>query len=256
MERFVHVQHRKYLGAVAVCAALVLSACGASGGSDSSKDTTTKPKGDTTTTKPEATTTAASADDAKARAETVDLTVSDFPDGWSATPSSDDDSGGSLKDCVPSLADESKVLAKHTTDTFLLGSLDNNDGSQFSAKTGIFDSAADAAAVVTDFKDPTVVSCINTAIKTQFASGGQYTVDGSVAPVSDLDLGTDDIAGIGGDFTLTASDGTSVKASVADVMMSTGDVLTQATLLTVGTSLDSSTLNPTVQKLAELNKAA
>ncbi|WP_426571146.1 hypothetical protein [Aquihabitans sp. McL0605] len=251
-------RHRKYLGAAAVCAALLLSACGTSGGSDSSKDTTTtKPKTTTSTTTAEkTTTTAATNGDAEARAKTVDLTVSDFPDGWTATPTTADDSASPMDACDPSFADDSDQLAKFDTDTFVVGSFDQADGTQFGAETVIFTDADAASAAIAPFKDPTVVTCIDKALQKTLTNNGELKAEGSLADDSDLDLGTDDLAGLSGTYKLTAADGTTVNATVAMLVMTTGDVGTQITIVSLGDSLDASTLKAPIEKLATLQGKA
>ena len=129
-----HRTQRTLAAAAALSLALLVSACGTSGGSDAGGKDDGK---DTTTT--EATSTTASADDgAQARADSVDLEESDFPDGWTSSPASADDEDSPMKACDPSFSDEDAKLAKHSTDDFTTGSLDDADGSVFSAETVVF----------------------------------------------------------------------------------------------------------------------
>lgn len=156
--------HRTLLGAAAVSLLLVVSACGTSGGSDDAgtDDPTTTAAGEadetTTTAADDPTTTAADDDeadpDAQARADSVDLTLSDFPDGWEATPPTDPDAESPLNDCDPALGDRSTQLARHATDDFSSGSFDAGDGTQVTARTVVFEDEAAAEAAMAPFSDP------------------------------------------------------------------------------------------------------
>lgn len=249
---------RTVLGTLAIAGAVILSACGASGGSDAgkdAKDTTTAVKTTTTTKAPATTTTVVSAE-AQARADSVDLTVSDFPDGWTASAPSPDDPNNPLKACDPTFRDDSTKLAKHSTDDFTLGSLDASDGTQFSAETVVFASEADADAAVEVFNDPKVISCLDAALKKTFeGAAAGVTVTGSLADAQ-VDLPTDNEAAVTAPYEISAPDGSKLTASVRILAMRTGDIATMVTILTVGDSLDPTTLKAPVTTLANLQAAA
>lgn len=250
--------HWKIVTGAAVAAALLLSACGASGGSDDAdkKTTTTKAEAATTTTAADddPTTTEASGDaDAQARVDTVDLTVSDFADGWTAEPYVDDDEDSPLAACDPVFSDDTP-LAKHNTDNFTIGSLDEGDGAQVGAVTAALPTADEADAAVEAFNDDDTVSCISDALAGVFESGG-YTVDGSLAD-DDIDVGTDNSAGVSGEFTLTNPDGDSATATIAVLAFSTGDLVTIVNIISIGESLDPTTLQAPITTLAGLQGEA
>jgi hypothetical protein len=248
----VHRTQRPLAAAAALSLALLVSACGTSGGSDAGAKDDGK---DTTTT--EATSTTTSADDgAQARADSVDLEESDFPDGWTASPASADDEDSPMKACDPSFSDEDAKLAKHSTDDFTTGSLDDADGSVFSAETVVFADAATADAAVAVFDDEDVVACLDAAVKDTLGGGQDgVTVDGALQD-DDVDLGTDNAAGVSATYQITADDGSSVNATVAILAFNTGDVGTMVTIVSLGDGLEPTAVRPPVQRLAELQGEA
>ncbi len=250
---------RALAGGLAITVALIVSACGTSGGSDAAKeDSTTTEKTtatDAVTTTDVVTTTEAAADGAQARADSVDLTVSDFPDGWTSSPASPDDEDSPIKACDPSFSNDDAKLAKHSTDDFTVGSLDDADGTTFSAETVVFTDADTADGAVEVFNDADVVSCIDEALKKQLGDSTGLTVEGSLAD-DDLDVGTDNSSGVSATYTMTASDGSTVNATVAVLTFSTGDIGTMVTILSLGDSLDPSSVQDPIQALAELQGEA
>lgn len=250
--------HRKIIGGVLVAGALLLSACGTSGGSDAADSDASE---ETTTTEA-ATTTEDPAADAQARAETVTLTEADFPEGWSSAgqpPDDDDDANNPLTACSENFSDKSDNVATHATDDFQIGSIDDGDGSQFGAETIVFTDEEAATAAVEELSDPEVVTCIDGALKEVFGEGTPgITVTGEItADDITVDLGTDAIAGISGTFEISADDGSTATANIGILAMSTGDVGTMVTILSLGTSLDPTTLvEGPITTLAELQAEA
>lgn len=245
-----HRTQRTLAAAAALSLALLVSACGTSGGSDAGgKDdgpTTTEAKATTTT----------SADDAvQARADSVDLEESDFPDGWTASPASADDEDSPMKACDPSFSDDDAKLAKHSTDDFTTGSLDDADGSVFSAETVVFADADTADAAVAVFDDEDVVACLDEAVKATLGGQDGMTVEGALED-DDVDLGTDNSAGVSATYQVTADDGSTVNATVAILAFNTGDVGTMVTIVSLGDSLEPTAVRPPVQRLAELQGEA
>lgn len=247
--------HRTLVGALAVSVALLLAACGTSGGNDADKDDPTTTAAKATTTEATTTTEAEVDDEAQARADSVDLTVSDFPDGWEASPASPDDEDSPIKACDPSFSDEDTKLAKHATDDFTTGSLDDADGTNFAAETVVFDSPETADAAIEVFNDADVISCVDEALKTTLGEATGLTVEGTLEE-DDLDVGTDNSAGVSASYVLTAEDGSTVNATVAVLAMSTGDVGTMVTILSLGDSLDPSSLQVPIETLASLQGEA
>jgi hypothetical protein len=240
------------LGGVLVAGALLLGACSSSGGEDEAEDTTTTEAEETTTTEAEETTTTEAEvdEDAMARAEMVDLTVDDFPEGWTAEPSdtSDDDDAG-ISDCAPVMADDSAVLARYDTDDFTTGDLDAGDGTNFAASTKVFVDEDAAQAVLDPFSEPDVIACIDEELKKVFGDGTGTDIEGEMAE-DDLDVGTDAAEGISGEYVVPTPDG-ELPLNVAVLLFRTGDIATMVTLLSVGSSLDPSTLEAPLFALVE-----
>lgn len=244
---------RPALGALAVAATLALAACGTSGGNDAADTTTTKAK--TTTTK--ATTTTADTAAAQERADSVDLTTSDFPDGWTSTPASTtEDSAGGIDQCDPAWSDDSTTLAKHATDDFSVGSFDSLDGTKVSAVTRVYATEADAEAVIEPFSKSSTIDCISKGVKDSFEENGQITATGEMTEDDPGDLGTDDAQGVSGTYQLTATDGTKVNATVALLVMRTGDLATSMLIMSLGDNLDPTDLQGPVKAIAEAQAAA
>jgi hypothetical protein len=236
--------HRSLVG-VLVASALLLGACSSSGGNDDAAEETT------TTEAEETTTTEAEVDaEAQARAESVDLTVDDFPAGWSAVPSDPSDDGDAgISDCAPVMADDSVVLAEYDTDDFTTGDLDAGDGTNFAASTKVFEDEDAAQAVLDPFDDPDVIACIDEELKVLFGDGSGTDVQGEMAE-DDLDVGTDASAGISGEYVVPTPTG-ELPLNVAVLLFRTGDVATMVTILSVGPSLDPTTLEAPLLALVE-----
>ena len=246
---------RPALGALAVAATLALAACGTSGGNDAADETTTT-KAETTTTKATTTT-----EDPKAaaqdRADSVDLTTSDFPDGWTSTPGSmEEEAKGGIDECDPAWSDDSATLAKHATDDFSVGSFDALDGTKVSAVTRVYDSEADAEAVMEPFSDPSTIDCISQGVQDSFEQSGEITADGKMTEDDPGDLGTDDAQGVSGTYKLTATDGTEVNATVALLVMRTGDLATSMLIMSLGDNLDPTDLQGPVKAISKAQAAA
>ncbi len=242
--------HRSLLGALAVSVALLTAACGTSSGSDDAgKDdpTTTEAKATTTTTEAEG-------DDAQARAESIDLTESDFPDGFTASPASEDDEPGAIEQCTGKSVDDD-VAGEYTTDDFTAGDLNADDGVQVSIKTKVFTDEAAAEAALEPFSDEEVISCIDGLFKEQF-SGTTNTVEGSISIQDYGDTAADQAELVGGRFTVTTADGQEVPLSLAVVVWRTGDVATQLVATGVGPSIDDIDLADVGTRIEELQADA
>lgn len=240
--------HRIFIGAVAASFALLISACGTSGGSSEGG------KDETTTTKAETTTTVDAEGAAQDRADSVDVELSDFPDGWDSAPADDPDEESPLNECDPALGDRSTQLARHATDDYSVGSFDAGDGVQFTARTVVFEDEAAAEAAVAPFSDPDVLSCIDDTLKSAYTSSGPgITVEGSLE-TGDADFGADETVALSATYTVSADDGSSLDVQLGVLVMRTGDVATNIIVQTVDPDFDPNTLP--VQKLAdELNAA-
>jgi hypothetical protein len=248
---------------VAVSLVLAVSACGASGGSDGagSEDPSTTVAGaeETTTTEADdATTTEADAPAdpaAQARAESVDLTVSDFPDGWEATPADDPDAESPLTECDPALGDRSTQLARHATDDFSSGSFDTGDGTLVTARTVVFEDEAAAEAAMAPFSDPEVIDCIDEALKSAYSSSStDVTVDGALE-VGEADVEVDEVVALSATYTVTsATDGSSMDVNLGVLALRVGDIATNLVVQSVDPEFDVSQLP--VDTLVELLNAA
>lgn len=250
-------RHRKSLGAVAVCAALLLSACGTSGGDEDADPTTTTEAEETTTTEAEETTTTEAEvdDEAQARAESIDLTVSDFPDGWTATPAEpDDDEDSGVEQCTGESSDDD-VIGEHATDDFILGDLSADDGVQVSIETKVFTDEAAAEAALEPFADEEVISCVDELFKEQFGTGGT-TIEGTMGIEDYGDTAADQAEAASGQYTVTTAEGEEVILVVAVAVLRTGDVATQILVTGVGPTIEEADLEGVATRVEELQAAA
>ena len=83
----------------------------------------------------------------------------------------------------------------------------------FSAETVVFADADTADAAVAVFDDEDVVACLDEAVKATLGGQDGMTVEGALED-DDVDLGTDNSAGVSATYQVTADDGSTVNATV------------------------------------------
>jgi hypothetical protein len=220
-----HRTHR--LLAIALAGALVLSACGGSG----------------------------SDDEAQARAEAIDLTVSDFPDGWTAEPATDDEGDSPLDECDPSFTDDTDELAEFRDDDFLLGDLDEGDGTNVTVETKVFASEEAASAAVAPFSDPEVLTCIDEALKDQFGGNAGNEIVGEFSADEYVEDRVDETVSASAEYAITATDGSTQTLLVGVLILRTGDLASQVLVLSVGEGLSPEDLQGALDRVAELQAA-
>lgn len=235
--------HRIVVGALAVSFALLASAC-SSGGSDGGK-TTKAGSGGTTTTAVDA--------EAQARADSVDLALSDFPEGWQAAAPAGDDEASPIDACDPALGDRSVQLARHTTDDFSTGSYESGDGVQVAARTAVFEDEDAAKAAVAPFRDTDVIACIDKALKSAYTGSSQVTVTGTLEK-QDADFDVDEAASLSGTYKVAAGDGSSLAINIGVLVLREGDIATNLVIQTVDPDFDVATL-PVDTLVDQLNAA-
>jgi len=244
--------HRSLVGAIA--GALLLSACGASGGNETA-DTTRAGAETTTTAATEATTTTEAGADAQARAESVELTVDDFPEGWTASTPAEESIEDVLAECSPALGDQGTV-ARFQNDDFSIGSLADADGVQFVAITEVYEDEDAAIAAAEDFGESDVYVCIDEALQEQLDTVDGATLDGSLEKDDGLDVDVDDVTGLFADYVLTFAGGDTQTISVGLAFLRTGDVSTTVAIVSTGDTYDASELEQPIDRLAELQADA
>lgn len=246
------------LGAALVAAALLLSACSSSGGEEADDETTTtvaEEEATTTEAEEEATTTEAEGDaDAQARAEAVDLTVSDFPDGWEETEA-DDAENSTLDQCSETFSDDSNELATFRDGDFGVGDLEAGDGTRLSVETKVFTSEDEASAEIAPFADPEVLACIDEAFKLEFAgTSGEVQIDGEFSADEYPATTADESVAASAEYAISG-DGTTTNLVVAVLLLRTGDLATQVLIFSVGDSLDPADLEGPITRVEELQAA-
>jgi hypothetical protein len=244
--------HRAIAGAFA--GALLLSACGASGG-DQVADTTEAAAESTTTSEVPETSTTEAGDDAQARAESVELTEDDFPDGWTASTPAEESIEEVLAGCSPRLGDQG-TLARFQNDDFSIGSLGDADGAQFVAITEVYEDEDAAIAAAEDFGESDVYVCIDEALKDQLDVVDGATLEGSLEKEEDLDVDVDDGTGLFADYVFTFGEGDTQTISVGLAFLRTGDMSTTVAIISTGDTYDVSNLDQPIDRIAELQAAA
>lgn len=244
--------HRAIAGAFA--GALLLSACGASGG-DQSLDTTEPGAESTTTSEAPETTTTEAGEDPQARAESVELTEDDFPEGWTASTPAEESIEEVLAGCSAPLGDQGTV-ARFQNDDFTIGSLGDADGAQFVAITEVYEDEDAAIAAAEDFGESDVYVCIDEALKDQLDVVEGATLEGSLEKEEDLDVDVDDGTGLFADYVFTFPEGDTQTISVGLAFLRTGDVSTTVAIVSTGDTYDVSNLDQPIDRIAELQAAA
>lgn len=242
------IARRLLAGACALT--LVLAACGDDGDDDAAGDTTTTVEEATTTTEETTTTVAdepststgddpaapddepgdeATGDDpdAVALAESINLTLDSFAEGWTEEPADEDDGEGMVNACFVDTPLDDVTLGRAETPTF---SIESDDGSQFqivAMQTIVFDSVASAEAALAEAQGDTFVACATDGIVGGIGGTGTLEVT-----VDDPSL-TDESLGLAGDIEVTI-DGTPSAALVDLHLLRTQDVVSFTAIVDVG----------------------
>lgn len=237
------------LGAALVAATLLLGACSSSGG-DEADDTTTTAADEATTTTTDSTETTEAPDegdaDAQARAESIDLSVSDFPDGWEASPNEDDGEPGALEQCDDATADDSDELAQYQTDDFTLGDL-SSGGTLVSFDTKVFVDEEAATAALEPITDEDVLACLSAQVEDAFGLTGEMTPD-DVEGQFDVD----EAVAASGQF--TGDDGSVLNSGI--LVLRTGDIATAVLVVSTDAEFDASAISDPVDQVAALQAEA
>lgn len=245
---------RLTLGTV-LAAVLLLSACGASGG-DEASDATGGDTGQTTTTDlAEVTTTTEAEADPQERAESVELTEDDFPDGWTASTPAEESIEDVLAGCSDLLGDAATV-ARFQNDDFSLGSLADADGAQFVAITEVYEDEDAAIAAAEDFGQSDVYVCIDEALKDQLDVVEGATLEGSLEKEEDLEVDVDQGIGLFADYLFTFAGGDTQTITVGLAFLRTGDISTTVAIISTGETYDVSNLDQPIDRIAELQASA
>ena len=244
--------HRAIAGAFA--GALLLSACGASGG-DQAVDTTEAGAEATTTSEAAETTTTEAGEDAQARAESVELTEDDFPDGWTASTPAEESIEEVLAGCSAPLGDQGTV-ARFQNDDFTIGSLGDADAAQFVAITEVYEDEDAAIAAVEDFGRSDVYVCIDEALKDQLDVVEGATLEGSLEKEEGLNVDVDEGTGLFADYLFTFPEGDTQTITIGLALLRTGDLTTTIAIVSTGDTYDVSNLGQPIDRIAELQAAA
>jgi hypothetical protein len=248
------VMHR--FAPLAIALSLVFAACGTTGDDDSA-DTTTTTKAtssSTTTTTESSTSTTVDVllEEAQAMAETVDITIDDFPDGWESAPHQDDPDPDLITTCSEfDLEDAS--LAVHETEDFSIGDLSANDGQSIQISTRAFVDEETATSILDVIPEDDFIACANDELEKTFGVG---SVEGEVE-AREFDGIGDQTEGFSGELEVTDStSGDTVTVQLAFIAIRTGSLTTGLSAVGVGQELDTDVLDALGDRIVELQADA
>jgi hypothetical protein len=189
-------------------------------------------------------------DEAQARAESVDITLDDFPADWESAPHEESTEPDLFTSCSDFDLDE-LTLGEHFTDDFSTGDLSANDGQQIEIGTRVFEDEETATGIVDVMPEPDFIACANGELQSSF--GDDY-ISGEVEAREFTGIG-DQTEGFSGEITVT-SQGSEVVLQVAFVAVRTGDLITGLSAAGVGQPLDSAVLDDLGDRIVELQASA
>ncbi|HYI61428.1 MAG TPA: hypothetical protein VEW93_06440 [Acidimicrobiales bacterium] len=201
-------------------------------GGDSSTTATTEDGGSTTET-----TAAEGPDDeeAEALAESINLTIEDFADGWEEEPAEDDDDEeDELDACFEDVSIEDVELASVESPTFSVSTDDGSQGQVVQTSTIVVDEEASGEAIVAEIGTNQFAGCAEDALITSFEEDGGEITGSGLDPVDDQGGLGDESVGIAGAISFTSPDGTEADGQVALYFIRTENVVTAMSLFDFG----------------------
>lgn len=170
--------------------------------------------------------------DAVALAESINLTLADFDEGWEEEPAEDDDGGPNLDDCWVDTDIEAATVGEAETGTFSY----EPSAEQIqivSMQTVVVESEETAAALVEELRGDTFVGCAQDLMLESYGEGAEV----SLAERPDDPPFTEESTGLVGDIVLPA-DGEGY-AGVMDLhVLRTADVLSLTITLDIGIGIE------------------
>ncbi len=227
--------------------ALLFAACGGDGDDDAATTTTTAVE--TTTTAPEETTTSApgnfgtaettettgdvgDADEAVALAQSINLTIDDFAEGWTEEPA-DEDEEDEIDACFTTVDLPASTVGKAATGDFSVSSPDGSSGQVVSMQTVVFDSPATATAVVAEVGTDAFADCVASVAETGASDEGSEATLTLVPQVDDPPLAEESL-GLSGALSATLPDGTPIQSLVDLHVIRTAEVVSMTLTLDIG----------------------
>jgi hypothetical protein len=242
------------LAALVAVLSIALAACGTTGDGESGDTTTTTEATTESTTAPEESSTTTTEpevdDDAQARAESIDITLDDFPGGWDASPHEESDEPDLFTTCSEFTLDD-LTLGEYFTEDFTSGDLSANDGQSIEIGTRVIEDEETATEILDVMPQPDFVQCANEEFQSNF--GSDY-VSGEVEARQFVGIG-DQTEGFAGNIVVTDG-GEEVPLHVAFVAIRTGDLITGLTAIGVGQDLDTDVLDDLGFRIEELQASA
>jgi hypothetical protein len=194
--------------------------------------------------------------EAQARAESMLLTLSDFPDGWRAGPAEEDEQGDeAFNDCVGVDYSAFTIIGEARSDDFAMG-----EAAEASSEAEVFETEEMAAAAVAEFSQGFSSDEASDCISASFAEFEDDEVEVTGAEVGELSFtppsGFEDASAWQVVFTVegkpgTAAAGVSVDAYIDFVQLRKGDVAAEVTTLDILTPFDPALRDELVAAVAE-----
>lgn len=166
--------------------------------------------------------------DAVALAQSINLTLDDFDEGWTETPPDDDDGGQNIDQCFETDI-EAVTVGEAETGSFAYEP-DEESLQITTMQTVVLDSPETAEAIVAEFRGDAFAACAADVMRSGFGEGA--AVDVSVVP--DEPTWTEESTGLVGDITVPDGEGAPLAGVVDLHVLRTDRVVSFTATIDVG----------------------
>lgn len=244
--------------AAAFALTLLVAACG---GDDSADDppessTTTAPQDESTTTDGEEPTESTEPEEegpdeaeALALAESINLTIDDFADGWEAEPADEDDDEDGTKECFRDVDVDAVEVAQADSPTFSI-SAGAAQGQVVQTSTIVVDEEASAEEMIAEIGTNQFAGCAEDALIASVEENGGEITDSGIEVVEDEGGLGDEAIGLAGAISFEAN-GNQADGQLALYFIRTENVITGVQILDIGDVAFEDTLADLLAAVAE-----
>lgn len=254
--------HRRGLKAVTAAFALTLlvAACGGDDSSDPPETTTTTAPAAEPTTSDDTTTTGSTepeddgreVEEAQALAESINLTIDDFADGWAAEPPDDDDEDSAVTECFRDVDIDEIKVASADSPTFTISG--NGRAQMVQTSTIVVDEEASAEALIAEIGTNQFAGCAEDALVASIEENGGQVTGSNLDPVADQGGLGDEAVGIAGAVSYLDG-GDETEGQLAMYFVRTQNVVTGVQVLDIGDVAFEETLADLLAAVAERQAA-
>jgi hypothetical protein len=258
--------HRSARRAIAAAFALTLVVAACGGDDDSSDDPpettadTTAPDKSTTTTGDEEPTDSSEpeeegpdAEEAQALAESINLTLDDFADGWQESAAEEDDD--ELSECFQDVDIDEVEVAQADSPSFSFTHEDGERAQFVQSTTIVVDEAASGEAVIAEIGTDQFAGCAEDALIAAVEEDGGTIESGGLEPIEDQAGRGDEGVALAGDIVIVGADGSEAQGQLAYYFIRTGNVVTGVSILDIGDLAFQETLTELLDVVVERQAA-